>query len=66
VPQVAELRAKLRGRDANVTVVKNSITERAARQAGAGRSRTTRRPTRLTFVRGDAATAAKAMPTTRA
>jgi large subunit ribosomal protein L10 len=62
VPQVAELRAKLRDADATFQVVKNSLTERAADQAGA----TTLKdylagPTALTFVRGDAATAAKAI-----
>jgi large subunit ribosomal protein L10 len=62
VPQVAELRAKLRDADASFKVVKNSLTERAADNAGA----TTLKdylegPTALTFVRGDAATAAKAI-----
>ena len=35
VAQVAELRAKLRDADATFKVVKNSLTERAADQAGA-------------------------------
>ncbi len=35
VPQAAELRAKLREADATFKVVKNSLTERAADQAGA-------------------------------
>ena len=35
VPQAAELRAKLREADATFRVVKNSLTERAADQAGA-------------------------------
>ena len=35
VAQVAELRAKLREADATFKVVKNSLTERAADQAGA-------------------------------
>ncbi len=62
VPQAAELRDKLRAVDASFRVVKNSLTERAADRAGmvelkgllAG-------PTALTFVRGDAATTAKAI-----
>jgi len=35
VPQVAELRAKLREVDASFRVVKNSLTERAADETGA-------------------------------
>jgi large subunit ribosomal protein L10 len=62
VPQVAELRAKLRDADATFTVVKNSLTERAADQAGAETLKDyLAGPTALTFVRGDAATAAKAI-----
>lgn len=62
VPQVAELRAKLRDADATFTVVKNSLTERAADQAGAQTLKDyLAGPTALTFVRGDAATAAKAI-----
>jgi large subunit ribosomal protein L10 len=62
VPQVAELRAKLREADATFTVVKNSLTERAADQAGAETLKEyLAGPTALTFVRGDAATAAKAI-----
>jgi len=62
VPQVAELRAKLREADATFKVVKNSLTERAADQAGAGTLKDyLAGPTALTFVRGDAATAAKAI-----
>jgi large subunit ribosomal protein L10 len=62
VPQVAELRAKLREADATFTVVKNSLTERAADQAGADTLKEyLAGPTALTFVRGDAATAAKAI-----
>jgi len=62
VPQVAELRAKLRDADATFTVVKNSLTERAADQAGVETLKNYRAgPTALTFVRGDAATAAKAI-----
>jgi len=62
VPQVAELRARLRDADATFTVVKNSLTERAADQAGAETLKDyLAGPTALTFVRGDAATAAKAI-----
>jgi large subunit ribosomal protein L10 len=60
VAQVAELRAKLRESDATFKVVKNSLTERAADQAGAGALKDyLSGPTALTFVRGDVATAAK-------
>jgi large subunit ribosomal protein L10 len=60
VAQVAELRAKLRDADATFKVVKNSLTERAADQVGAEALKDfLAGPTALTFVRGDAATAAK-------
>jgi large subunit ribosomal protein L10 len=60
VAQVAELRSKLREADASFTVVKNSLTERAADQAGAEALKEhLTGPTALTFVRGDAAVAAK-------
>lgn len=62
VAQVAELRAKLRESDATFKVVKNSLTERAADQVGADTLKEfLSGPTALTFVRGDAATAAKAV-----
>jgi large subunit ribosomal protein L10 len=62
VSQVAELRAKLREADASFTVVKNSLTERAADQVGAESLKPLLSgPTALTFVRGDAALAAKAI-----
>src|SRR5436309_10428397 len=62
VPQAAELRDKLRAVDASFRVVKNSLTERAADQAGVGELKSLLAgPTALTFVRGDAATAAKAI-----
>jgi large subunit ribosomal protein L10 len=62
VPQAAELRAKLRESDATFKVVKNSLTERAADEAGADTLKELLRgPTALTFVRGDIATAAKAL-----
>jgi large subunit ribosomal protein L10 len=62
VPQVAELRAKLREADASFRVVKNSLTERAADQTGTEELKPLLAgPTALTFVRGDAALAAKAI-----
>ncbi len=62
VPQAAELRAKLRDADATFRVVKNSLTERAADQTGAEDLKPLLQgPTALTFVRGDAALAAKAI-----
>ncbi len=62
VAQVAELRAKLRESDATFKVVKNSLTERAADQVGADTLKEfLSGPTALTFVRGDIATAAKAV-----
>jgi large subunit ribosomal protein L10 len=62
VPQAAELRAKLREADASFRVVKNSLTERAADETGAEQLKPLLQgPTALTFVRGDAALAAKAI-----
>ncbi len=62
VAQIAELRTKLREGDASFKVVKNSLTERAADQAGAaGLKDFLAGPTALTFVRGDIAVAAKAI-----
>lgn len=62
VPQAAELRTKLREADASFRVVKNSLTERAADQANAEALKPMLEgPTALTFVRGDAAAAAKAI-----
>lgn len=62
VTQAAELRARLRDADASFRVVKNSLTERAADKAGAdGLRALLDGPTALTFVRGDAAVAAKAL-----
>ena len=62
VPQAAELRTRLREADASFRVVKNSLTERAADQAGAASLRELLEgPTAFTFVRGDAAVAAKAL-----
>ena len=62
VAQAAELRGKLRDADATLRIVKNTLTIRAAEQAGAqGLRPVLEGPTALTFVRGDAATAAKAV-----
>ena len=62
VPQAAELRTRLRDADATFRVVKNTLTERAADQAGAeGLKAYLEGPTAMTFVRGDAAAAAKAL-----
>ena len=62
VPQAAELRTKLREAETSFTVVKNSLTERAADQVGAESLKPLLTgPTALAFVRGDAATAAKAI-----
>ena len=62
VPQAAELRASLRDADARFRVVKNSLTERAAEQAGAtDLKELLEGPTAFTFVAGDAALAAKAL-----
>ena len=62
VPQAAELRTRLREADSSFRVVKNTLTERAADQAGAeGLKEYLDGPTAMTFVRGDAAAAAKAL-----
>jgi large subunit ribosomal protein L10 len=65
VPQAAELRASLREQDASFRIVKNTLTLRAADQAGveAIKELVAEGPTALTFVRGDAALAAKALDT---
>ena len=62
VPQAAELRARLREADATFRVIKNTLAERAADQVGAeGLKVYLEGPTAMTFVRGDAALAAKAL-----
>jgi large subunit ribosomal protein L10 len=62
VPQAAELRTRLREADASFRVVKNTLTERAADRAGADALKALLEgPTAMTFVRGDAALAAKAL-----
>jgi large subunit ribosomal protein L10 len=62
VAQAAELRTTLREADASLRVVKNTLTERAADKAGAEDLKALLDgPTAFTFVRGDAALAAKAL-----
>jgi len=62
VAQIGELRGKLREADATFRVVKNTLTERAADAADAETLKALLEgPTALTFVRGDAAAAAKAI-----
>jgi large subunit ribosomal protein L10 len=62
VPAAADLRTKLREADASFRVVKNTLTERAADKAEVGELKELLQgPTALTFVRGDAALAAKAL-----
>jgi large subunit ribosomal protein L10 len=62
VPQAAELRSRLREADASFRIVKNTLTLRAADKAGAdGLKDLLQGPTAMTFVRGDAALAAKAL-----
>jgi len=65
VDQIAELRTKLRGADARFRVVKNSLSERAADQAGMETLKPMLvGPTALALVKGDAALAAKALSDT--
>ena len=60
VKQAVDLRTSLREADAQFSVVKNTLTLRAADQAGAEHLKPyLEGPTALTFVRGDAALAAK-------
>ena len=62
VAQAADLRARLREVDSRLRVVKNSLSERAADQAGMESIKPMLTgPTALTFVSGDAAAAAKAL-----
>jgi large subunit ribosomal protein L10 len=62
VPQAAELRTRLRDADTRFRVVKNTLTERAADQAGAEALKPyLEGPTALVFVKGDAAAAAKTL-----
>ena len=62
VPQAAQLRISLRDADASFRVIKNTLSERAADKAGADALKELLEgPTAMTFVRGDAAAAAKAL-----
>jgi large subunit ribosomal protein L10 len=62
VAQAAELRAKLRESGTKFRIVKNSLSERAADEAGAHELKALLEgPTALAFVSGDAALAAKAL-----
>jgi large subunit ribosomal protein L10 len=66
VSQVAELRAQLREADATLRVIKNRLTARAVEKAGAkDLEGFLEGPTAFTFIRGDAAAAAKALATFR-
>ncbi len=66
VQQVAELREKLNEADATLRVVKNTLTELAADKAGVDSLKELLEgPTAFTFVKGDAALAAKAIATFR-
>ena len=62
VKQAADLRARLIEIDANLRVVKNTLTERAADQVGAEPLKAfLEGPTAFTFVKGDPVLAAKAL-----
>lgn len=62
VPQAAELRVQLGEADASFNVVKNRLAKRATEAAGASElDRHLVGPTALTYVRGDAVLAAKAI-----
>jgi large subunit ribosomal protein L10 len=66
VPQAAELRTRLGEAGATLRIVKNTLTTRAAEKAGADSLKEVLEgPTAFTFVRGDAALAAKALATFR-
>jgi len=62
VPAAAELRTRLRDADASFRVVKNTLTELSADKASTPELKVfLEGPTAITFVRGDAALAAKAL-----
>ena len=62
VAQAAQLRERLREADARFRVVKNSLSERAADQAGLESIKPMLSgPTALTFVNGDSAAASNAL-----
>ncbi len=65
VAQIAELREKLRSTDTKLRVAKNSLSERAADQAGVADIKPMLvGPTALALVKGDAAAAAKVLSDT--
>jgi len=65
VAQIAELRDKLRASDTKLQVAKNSLSERAADQAGVADIKPLLvGPTALALVKGDAAAAAKVLSDT--
>ena len=65
VAQIAELREKLRSTDTKLRVTKNSLSERAADQAGVADIKPMLLgPTALALVKGDAAAAAKVLSDT--
>jgi large subunit ribosomal protein L10 len=61
VPEAAELRSRLREADATFRVVKNRLAKRAAEKAGTPLEELLDGPIALTFVKGDAVVAAKAI-----
>jgi large subunit ribosomal protein L10 len=64
VPEAAELRARLREADATFRIVKNRLAKRAAEKAGTTElDELFEGPIALTFVKGDAVIAAKAIAT---
>ncbi len=64
VPEAAELRGRLREADATFRVVKNRLAKRAVEKAGTdGLQDLLEGPVALTFVKGDAVVAAKAIAT---
>jgi large subunit ribosomal protein L10 len=64
VPEAAELRSRLSEADATFRVVKNRLAKRAAEQAGTAELEDLfEGPIALTFVKGDAVVAAKAIAT---
>ena len=66
VKQSAELRVRLEEAGASFRVIKNRLAQRAVDRAGAdGLKALLEGPTALTFVRGDAATVARALATFR-
>lgn len=62
MPEITELRSKLREADAQFSVVKNTLARRAAKDAGMEEvAELFTGPTAIAFVQGDAAAVAKAL-----